>query len=203
MKQELSTREKICQVSYELFMEKTFDKTTMREIADRLGINLSLVNYHFPRKQEILFAIFGKMIEEAQQEAREVAKDNEILMVYLSFFYFFPNLISRKYHNMLSSWVGRVSKENIDIYGKFLPLNDKIVKFLNLPLTEEELRLRNVYIFAGFKELIKLYLIGEIKVSEKEFIDMLFENMGRLLGIADYIVEDTKVKGAPYINIEA
>jgi hypothetical protein len=104
---------------------------------------------------------------------------------------------------MLSSWVGRVSKENIDIYGKFLPLNDKIVKFLNLPLTEEELRLRNVYIFAGFKELIKLYLIGEIKVSEKEFIDMLFENMGRLLGIADYIVEDTKVKGAPYINIEA
>ncbi|WKY44702.1 TetR/AcrR family transcriptional regulator [Eubacteriaceae bacterium ES2] len=200
MKEELSTREKICQVSYELFMEKTFDKTTMREIADRLGINLSLVNYHFPRKQEILFEIFGKMIGKAQQDAREIAKDNEILMVYLSFFYFFPDLLNRKYHNMVSSLVSRVSKDNVDIYGKFLPLNNKVVRFLNLPLTDEELNLRNVYIFAGFKELIKVYLTGEIKVTEKEFIDMLFENMGRLLGIADYIIEDTKQKGAPYIS---
>ena len=116
MKQEQSTREKICQVSYELFMKKTFEKTTMREIAEELGINLSLVNYHFPRKQEILFEIFGKIIDEAQAEARELAGDNQILAIYISFYKFFPDLINKKYHNMFYSLISRVSKDNIDIY---------------------------------------------------------------------------------------
>ncbi|MDN5308580.1 MAG: hypothetical protein PWP16_1943 [Eubacteriaceae bacterium] len=200
MKQEQSTREKICQVSYELFMEKTFEKTTMREIAEELGINLSLVNYHFPRKQEILFEIFGKIIDEAQAEARELAGDNQILAIYISFYKFFPDLINKKYHNMFYSLISRVSKDNIDIYGKFLPLNNGIIRFLNLPLTEVELNLRNVYIFAGFKELIRVYMTGDLKVGEKEIIDMLFENMCRLLGIADYIIEDTIQKGAPYLS---
>jgi hypothetical protein len=43
-------------------------------------------------------------------------------------------------------------------------------------------------------------MTGDLKVGEKEIIDMLFENMCRLLGIADYIIEDTIQKGAPYLS---
>lgn len=200
MKQEKSTREKISEVSYALFMENSFEKTTMKEIADHLGINLSLVNYHFPRKQEILYEIFGKMIEEAQDEARATAENNEILALYLSFYKFFPDLIHKKYHNMFHSLIDRTGKDKMDTYTRFFPLNSKIVKFLNLPISEEELILRNVYIFSGYKELIRSYLTGEIKLSESDLIDLLFENMGRLMGISDYIIEDTKLKGRAYLN---
>jgi AcrR family transcriptional regulator len=50
------TRQRILDVALELFIEKGYDKTSLREIADQLGVTKAALYYHFPSKQDILMA---------------------------------------------------------------------------------------------------------------------------------------------------
>jgi AcrR family transcriptional regulator len=50
-------RERILDVSLELFNEQGYDKTSLREIAERLGVTKAALYYHFERKQDILLEL--------------------------------------------------------------------------------------------------------------------------------------------------
>jgi len=52
-----STRERILDIALELFTEQGFDKTSLREIADRLGFTKAAIYYHFASKEDILMSI--------------------------------------------------------------------------------------------------------------------------------------------------
>ncbi len=51
------TRERILDVALDLFIEKGYDKTSLREIAEGLGFTKAALYYHFPSKQDILMAL--------------------------------------------------------------------------------------------------------------------------------------------------
>lgn len=50
-------RRQILEVATELFAERGFQGTTTHEIADRAGVNEALVFRHFPRKQDLYWAV--------------------------------------------------------------------------------------------------------------------------------------------------
>ncbi len=50
-------RERILDVSLELFNEQGYDKTSLREIADRLDVTKAALYYHFERKEDILLEL--------------------------------------------------------------------------------------------------------------------------------------------------
>lgn len=52
-----STRDRILDISLELFIDKGYDKTSLREIAEQLGYSKAAVYYHFPSKEDILMAL--------------------------------------------------------------------------------------------------------------------------------------------------
>jgi len=52
-----STRERILDVALELFIEQGYDKTSLREIAERLGVTKAALYYHFERKEDILLEL--------------------------------------------------------------------------------------------------------------------------------------------------
>lgn len=52
-----STRERILDVALDLFTERGYDKTSLREIADSLGFTKAALYYHFERKEDILLAL--------------------------------------------------------------------------------------------------------------------------------------------------
>ena len=52
-----STRERILDVALELFNSKGYDKTSLREIAERLGVTKAALYYHFARKEDILLEL--------------------------------------------------------------------------------------------------------------------------------------------------
>ncbi|WP_181782648.1 TetR/AcrR family transcriptional regulator [Pseudonocardia pini] len=56
------TRSQIREVALELFAEQGYDKTSLREIAERLGITKAAVYYHFKTKEEILSSLFDEVI---------------------------------------------------------------------------------------------------------------------------------------------
>jgi AcrR family transcriptional regulator len=59
--EELSTRERILDVALDLFIEQGYDKTSLREIAERMGFTKAALYYHFPSKADILGALHMRM----------------------------------------------------------------------------------------------------------------------------------------------
>lgn len=55
------TRERIQQVALQLFTEQGYDKTSLREIAERLGVTKAALYYHFKSKDQILESLILDM----------------------------------------------------------------------------------------------------------------------------------------------
>jgi AcrR family transcriptional regulator len=55
--QEGSTRERILDIALELFTERGYDKTSIRDIAERLGTTKAALYYHFKSKADILLEL--------------------------------------------------------------------------------------------------------------------------------------------------
>lgn len=56
------TRDNIRAVALELFSSKGFDQTSLREIAERVGLTKASLYYHYPSKQELLVAVVEPVI---------------------------------------------------------------------------------------------------------------------------------------------
>ncbi|MEU5634313.1 TetR/AcrR family transcriptional regulator [Streptomyces rishiriensis] len=53
-----NTRQRIQDVALELFAEQGYEKTSLREIAERLDVTKAALYYHFKTKEEIIVGIF-------------------------------------------------------------------------------------------------------------------------------------------------
>jgi AcrR family transcriptional regulator len=61
------TRDRILDVALELFTEKGYDATSMREIAERLGITKPALYYHFDSKDDIVRALLADMEQQVDE----------------------------------------------------------------------------------------------------------------------------------------
>jgi AcrR family transcriptional regulator len=57
-KQSADAKERILQAALKLFAEKGFEGTTVRDICEEAGVNVSLVSYYFGGKEKVLYALF-------------------------------------------------------------------------------------------------------------------------------------------------
>jgi AcrR family transcriptional regulator len=79
------TRAEILDVSAELFAERGYDATSLREIAERLGITKAALYYHFRSKDEILRALVEPIghaltdLVERLEAARNISEWSEVL----------------------------------------------------------------------------------------------------------------------------
>jgi AcrR family transcriptional regulator len=56
-----STHERILDVALDLFLEKGYDKTSLREIAEQLGFSKAALYYHFASKDDIFMALHYRL----------------------------------------------------------------------------------------------------------------------------------------------
>jgi AcrR family transcriptional regulator len=56
-----TTRERILDVALDLFVEKGYDKTSLREIAERMGFTKAALYYHFTSKSDLLMALHMRL----------------------------------------------------------------------------------------------------------------------------------------------
>src|SRR5271170_7729244 len=56
-----STHERILDVALDLFLEKGYDKTSLREIAEQLGFSKAALYYHFASKEDIFMALHQRL----------------------------------------------------------------------------------------------------------------------------------------------
>jgi AcrR family transcriptional regulator len=61
------TREKIQAVALELFAEHGYEKTSLREIAERLDVTKAALYYHFNTKEDIVVSLFDKLLADMDE----------------------------------------------------------------------------------------------------------------------------------------
>jgi AcrR family transcriptional regulator len=61
------TRERIKQVALELFTEHGYEQTSLREIAERLGVTKAALYYHFKSKEEIVSSFVEKRVAATEE----------------------------------------------------------------------------------------------------------------------------------------
>ena len=89
----MNTKEKIFDVSLDLFSKKGYDSVSLREIADEVGIKKSSIYSHYPSKEAILMDIFEyftdffKYNELINSKDLLLTADNEILLENPELFY--------------------------------------------------------------------------------------------------------------------
>jgi AcrR family transcriptional regulator len=84
------TRSRVQKVALELFAEQGYEKTSLREIAERLGVTKAALYYHFRSKEDIVhsftddyFAEIDALLDWAKDQPRNDAARREILDRYV------------------------------------------------------------------------------------------------------------------------
>jgi AcrR family transcriptional regulator len=85
------TRARIQRVALELFAEQGYERTSLREIAERLGVTKAALYYHFKSKEDIVrsftedhFARMDELIEWAREQPPGAATSRQILDRYFA-----------------------------------------------------------------------------------------------------------------------
>ena len=85
------TRSRVQQVALELFAEQGYEKTSLREIAERLGVTKAALYYHFKSKEDIVhsftddyFAELDALLDWAKNQPRGEENRREVLDRYVS-----------------------------------------------------------------------------------------------------------------------
>ncbi|MGW0362233.1 TetR/AcrR family transcriptional regulator [Streptomyces sp. NPDC002990] len=83
------TRQRIQDVALLLFAEQGYEKTSLREIAERLGVTKAALYYHFKTKEDILISLFhdltrpiDELIGWAEEQPRTLETKREVLRRY-------------------------------------------------------------------------------------------------------------------------
>ncbi|MDK0520258.1 TetR/AcrR family transcriptional regulator [Streptomyces sp. ML-6] len=84
-----NTRQRIQDVALELFAEQGYEKTSLREISERLDVTKAALYYHFKTKEDILISIFEdldrplrELIAWGKEQPRTLETKKEILQRY-------------------------------------------------------------------------------------------------------------------------
>lgn len=86
------TRERIQDVARELFVQQGVQRTSLQDIADRLGITKPALYYHFTSREELIRSIVQPLIEDGEQfvvdqENRADIDVRDLLEGYFDFHY--------------------------------------------------------------------------------------------------------------------
>ena len=68
------TRDRIREEAVALFTERGYATTSLREIADRVGITKASLYYHYPSKQDLLAAVVAPLLTDWQQTVGEAER---------------------------------------------------------------------------------------------------------------------------------
>jgi AcrR family transcriptional regulator len=70
-----ATRRRILDVALELFVEQGYDRTSLREIAERLGFSKAALYYHYKAKDDILASLADSLMADLEDVVDRVSEE--------------------------------------------------------------------------------------------------------------------------------
>jgi AcrR family transcriptional regulator len=147
------TRARIQQVALELFAEQGYDKTSLREIAERLDVTKAALYYHFKSKEDIVRSLvedyFGQvdeLIAWAKAQPRTSETRREILSRYVRIVADGSDVFRMLHHNQAAVNSLAAAKERGDVFRERMT---GLIEALTEPDAGMEERLRAAMALGG------------------------------------------------------
>jgi len=162
------TRSRIQEIALELFTEKGYDATSLREISERLGVTKAALYYHFKSKEEIVESMTADhverieaLIEWAGDQAWSPETRREFVRRYME------NLsVSKQFKVMKFLQQNQPALKNMAKAGMWREAMEKMVQCLTGPDASAEERLRVGLALFGLH--VSWMLLPEDRYSEQE-----------------------------------
>ncbi len=147
------TRARIQRVALELFAEQGYDKTSLREIAERLDVTKAALYYHFKSKEDIVRSLvedyFGQidaLIAWAKTRPRTSETRGEILSRYVRIVAVGSDVFRMLHHNQAAVNSLAAAKERGDVFRERMT---GLIEALTEPGADMEERLRAAMVLGG------------------------------------------------------
>jgi AcrR family transcriptional regulator len=144
------TRQRIQDVARELFVQQGVQRTSLQDIADKLGITKPALYYHFPSREDLVRSILVPLIDEGEQfvddqESRGDTDARELLRGYFDFHY-------RHRRDMVIVLAELTMLADLGLIDKVLAWRDRLGKLVFGPKPTLEQSTRAVVAFGGLQD---------------------------------------------------
>jgi AcrR family transcriptional regulator len=160
--QDGNRRADLLRVSARLFREKGFDRTTIRDIADAVGMRSGSPFYHFKSKQEILAAVMEEGLVAGLAEIERIAgstvgaeqKFHELVRAHLE-------TVLADGHDFIPVLLYEWNSLSPDLQEKIIGLKDRYDQLWQKVITE----LLDAGLIESDSKLVRLLLLGAINYT--------------------------------------
>ena len=144
------TRQRIQDVARELFLQQGVQRTSLQDIADKLGITKPALYYHFPSREDLVRSILVPLIDEGEQfvddqERRRDTDARELLRGYFDFHY-------RHRQDMVIVLAELTMLADLGLIDKVLAWRDRLGKLVFGPRPTLAQSTRAVVAFGGLQD---------------------------------------------------
>ncbi len=140
-----STRERILDIALDLFIEQGFDKTALRQIAEKLGFSKAALYYHFASKEDILMALHLRLHDVGKAPLARLSAEPTDVALWVSLFDDFISLMMTHRKLFVLHERNRAAFENLHRerhHAEHADLEERIRVILRDPSIPAEQRVR-------------------------------------------------------------
>lgn len=180
---EYTTKEKIIRAADKLFKMKGYEKTGIRDIAKECGISISNLQYHFPKKVQIMAEVYNwKTSEYYEKQMKENEHDvSPIIKIMAIEYQFMQRALGRKetrdsyFSSMMIPEVCSVyAEKSTELFISHNVCPDK---------TKFEILMANIIMYGGLSQVLQFYLKNETQYELEELVYYPFKSRLCLLEI--------------------
>ena len=144
------TRERIQEVARDLFAQQGVQRTSLQDIADRLGITKAALYYHFASREELVRSILVPLIDEGEQfvtdqENSRYTNARQLLEGYFDFHY-------RHRQDLMLVLAELTMLADLGLIDKVLAWRDRLGKLVFGPQPTLSQSTRAVVAFGGLQD---------------------------------------------------
>ena len=185
------TQQHILQAAKEVYYEVGYNKSTFQMIAERSGTSRSLINYYYPKKQDILVSLLGSFLDSIHNYVKSLKKYNSLMTFMLTYtVYIMSMFVSETTRNFYVDVLYRNDRD-LAPYKNYNALYVDIIKEYNINLSEEDLLYKEIAIFGATTEMMLNYCNGHIAVSMQKIIELLLREVSNLLQLSSFTINNT------------
>ena len=144
------TRQRIQEVARDLFLQQGVQRTSLQDIADKLGITKPALYYHFASREDLVRSILVPLIDEGEQfvsdqEGRDEIDARAVLEGYFDFHY-------RHRQDMVLVLTELTMLADLGLIDKVLAWRDRLGKLVFGPIPTLAQSTRAVVAFGGLQD---------------------------------------------------
>ena len=125
----------IIEAAEQLFAEKTYDSTSVRDIAKAASINVAMISYYFGSKEDLMKSLFGYRMQFMKNRLSELIEDKTISPL-------------EKMEIIVNSWIDKIfaqqSFHKIMVHAQLNPHNSTIKNLMNTYKEEQIQQLEKI-----------------------------------------------------------